>query len=158
MNGTRPKTLSAAIVAALENQTITGSEMQETLHQADDPFSPLIGSRNCTSGAFVVLMDWSTTGLNTVSPSGGIVQHMVRYTVTIQAAIGISGFNLDKVTTDLHVWQAAIKDLVDAALNPSTGTNYKVDGVRAGRLVRSSGGDHLVAEVIYTIGAFWSRT
>ena len=157
VQGHRPKAIRSTIISALNGQTITGDSLEETLNQADDAFSPLIGSRECVKGAFVVLVDYRSMDTATTYSASGTVQRMYGYNVRIQAAIDIA-CRPELISTDLLVWSAAMIDLIDAALEPVTGSNLNVQSVTAPMPQRAPGGSLMIVEVIYTIRAFWSRS
>lgn len=148
--------IRATIIAALENQTLAGMTYNTTLKltQSCDPLSLTSPSAaiECVDGGFVVVPGTGRT-IAGMTPmiSGGTVQRMWEVPFSIKFSIDTSAYDGEKLSVDLLKFPAAVRRLVDAALEPQTGANLNVTTISEAPPVRQAGGSILIYEVTYAI-------
>ena len=157
-NEAYPSAIRDIAITALSNQTITGTHLQTTLRESDDPLSPLIGSKFCVDGAFTVKNDYAPTGSaqTRTAGSGGVIQRLYRHRLKIELSVYIGA--CPNWSADLLIWSQRVITLLNAAFEPNSGTNYVCQGgAPMGDPVRSTDGAFLIVGVLYTVDAFWPR-
>lgn len=154
--GTTAATIRQVIIDALDGQTLAGMTHLTAvkLSQSCDPLSLVSPSAaaECVDGGFVVIPgNGRTVSGTTPQSSGGTVQRMWEVPFVIRWSLDLNAVNLEKLGIDLLKIPAAVRRLVDAALEPQTGTNYNVVSISEATPVRQSGGSILIYEVTYAV-------
>lgn len=153
--GTSAATIRQVIIGALDGQTLAGMTYLTAIRMTPscDPLSLTSPSSaaQCVDGGFIVIPGAGRTvsGL-TPRASNSTVQRMWEVPFVIRWSLDLNGVNQDRLSVDLLKIPAAVRRLVDAALEPPVGVNYNVVSISESTPSRQAG-SILVFEVTYVI-------
>jgi hypothetical protein len=153
--GTTTATIRNVIINALDGQTLAGlTYMTVKLSQSCDPLSLTSPSAavECIDGGFVVIPGTGrTVSATTPHSTYGTVQRQWEVPFIVRWSLDLNGVALEKLSVDLYKIPAAVRRLIDAALEPPVGTSYNVTSISESAPARQAGGSILTFEVTYAI-------
>lgn len=151
--------IRAVIITALDGQTLAGMTYNTTLKltQSCNPLSLTSpgATAECVDGGFIVLVGSSrtTSGVRRQT-SGGYVQRQWPDPFIIRFSVDVSAYDEYKLSVDLYKIRNAVLRLVNAALEPQSGTNYTIESVSKAPPVQT--GNILIYEVTYVVSYWFS--
>lgn len=156
LQGTTVSVIRQVIIDALEGQTLAGMThlTQITLRESCDPLSLVSSSAaaGCVDGGFIVVPGTGrTVSATTPYAAAGTVQRIWEVSFSVRWGLDLNGIQSEKLSVDLYRIPAAVRRLIDAALEPSVGANYNVTSITESTPARQSGGSILIFEVVYVI-------
>ena len=162
VTGRTPQALQVALRASVVGQTLTaGTDLAAlALTAADDDQDPTRGPRECADGGVAVrYLGGATTGGAAPQTTGGLVQRMWRHRFRVRVTYALAGVTGDRIAVNLLAWGHQLVNLIEAGLEPSSGTNYTVTALELYEPVRHATNlDFFVQDLDVTLVEPWARS